>query len=187
MISTGDLKRGLGIEVEGQIYQILGYEHIKMGRGGATVRIKMRNLRTGAITERTFDNGARFPRIDLDRHTVQYQYNDGDTYYFMDTETFEQLALNVAQLGDAASYLKDDMQLDIIAYGDEPLSVELPDTVTVRVSYTEPGFKGDTASGASKPATLENGLVTQVPLFVNIGDVVRIKTDTGAYVERVLS
>ena len=187
MISTGDLKRGVGIEVDGQIFQIISYEHIKMGRGGATVRIKMRNLRSGSITERTFDNGSRFPRVDLDKHIVQYQYNDGDNYYFMDTVTFDQIALSEEQLGDAKAYLLDDMQLDIITYGDEPLSVELPDTVTMRVTYAEPGFKGDTAGGASKAATLETGLVTQVPLFVNTGDAIRIRTADGVYIERVLN
>lgn len=186
MISTGDLKRGVGIEVDGQIFQVIQWEHIKMGRGGATVRIKLRNMRSGAIFERTFDNGSRFPRIDLDRRVVQYQYNDGAQWYFMDTATFDQLTLTATQLGSAKDYLMDDMQLDIIAYGDEPLSLELPDTVVMAVTYTEPGFKGDTAVGASKAATLETGIVTQVPLFVNIGDRIRVKTESGTYMERVL-
>jgi elongation factor P len=186
MISTGDLKRGIGIEVEGQIFQVIQWEHIKMGRGGATVRIKMRNLRSGAIFERTFDNGSRFPRVDLDRRTVQYQYNDNEQWYFMDTSTFDQIGLTSEQLGDAKNYLMDDMMLDIIVYGEEPLSVELPDTVVMTVTYTEPGYKGNTAVGASKAATLETGIVTQVPLFVNIGDRIRIKTESGTYMERVL-
>jgi len=185
MISTGDLKRGVGIEVEGQIYGVISFEHIKMGRGGATVRLKLRNLRSGAIFERTFDNGSRWPRVDLDRHVVQYQYSDGDSYYFMDTVSFDQIALSAAKLGDARQYLMDEMQLDIITYGDEPLSVELPDTVTMRITYTEPGFKGDTAQGGTKAATLETGLVVQVPLFVTTGERIRIKTDTATYIERV--
>jgi len=185
MISTGDLRRGVSIDIEGQIFEVITWEHIKMGRGGATVRLKMRNLRSGAIFERTFDNGSRFPRVDLDRRTVQYQYADADYYYFMDTNTFEQLLLTATQLGDAKPYLLDDMQLDIMMYGEEPLSVQLPDTVTMTITYTEPGFKGDTATGGTKAATLETGLIVQVPLFVTTGERIRIKTDNGTYIERV--
>lgn len=184
MISAGDLKSGIGIEVEGQIFSVITWDHVKKGRGGATVKLKLRNLRTGAIFERTFENSVRWPRVDLDRHNVQYQYFDGDLYYFMDMESFDQIALSEAQLGTAKQYLQEEMLLTIFTYGDEPLTVELPDTVTMEVTYTEPGFKGDTATGASKSATLENGVVTQVPLFVTIGDKVRIRTDTGAYLER---
>jgi elongation factor P len=184
MINNSDLKRGIGMEIEGQIYQVLQWQHIKMGRGGATVRIKLRNLRTGAIMEQSFDSGFRFPRVDLDRHTVQYQYKDDDNYYFMDLTTFDQIALSAEKLGDASRFLLDDMELDIITYGDEPLSVELPDTVVLKITYTEPGIKGDTTSGATKPATLETGLVVQVPLFVTMGDAIRVKTETGTYLER---
>ena len=185
MISTGDLKKGASIEIDGQLYTIVEWSHIKMGRGGAIVRIKLRNLRTGSNIERTFDAGERFQRAYLDRRTVVYQYNDGDHYYFMDTQNFETLPLTKEQLGDAHLYLLDDMKLDVISYHDEPLSVELPVTVDLKVTYTEPGFKGDTATGGSKPATLETGLVVQVPLFVTTGEKIRVKTDTGTYVERV--
>jgi elongation factor P len=185
MISTGDLKKGITIELDGQLFTIVDWQHIKMGRGGAIVRTKLRNIRSGSLTERTFDAGERFPRAFLERRPVQYSYNDGDTYYFMDNESYETVALTGEQLGDAKSYLLDGMQLEIVSYNDEPLSVELPGTVELEVTYTEPGFKGDTATGGTKPATLETGLVVQVPLFVTTGEKIRVKTDTGTYVERV--
>lgn len=185
MISTGDLKKGISIEVNGQLFTIVDWSHIKMGRGGAIVRMKLRNLRTGSNTEQTVDAGARFQRAFLERRPVQYSYNDGDTYYFMDNETFETFPLTLEQLGAAKNYLLDGMQLEIVSYNDEPLSVELPVTVDLEVTYTEPGFKGDTATGGTKPATMETGLVVQVPLFVKTGERIRVKTDTGGYVERV--
>ena len=185
MISTGDLKKGISIEFEGQLFQIVDWQHIKMGRGGAIVRMKLRNLRTGANIERTVDAGEKFPRAFLDHRPVQYSYNDGDTYYFMDNETYETFPISAEQLGDARHYLQDGMQLEVISYKDESLSVELPATVDLEVTYTEPGFKGDTATGGTKPATLENGVTVQVPLFVTIGDKIRVKTDSGSYVERV--
>lgn len=186
MITTGDLKKGVSIEMDGNLFTIVEWQHIKMGRGGAIVRIKLRNLRTGSIIERTFDAGSRFQRAYLDRHTVQYSYNDGDLYYFMDQDTYEMVQLSSEQLGDAKNYLLDGMQLDVVYYNDEPINVELPITVDLTVTYTEPGFKGDTATGGTKPATVETGLVVQVPLFVSTGDKIRIKTDTNTYVERVV-
>jgi elongation factor P len=185
MISTGDLKKGVTIEMDGQLYSIMDWQHIKMGRGGAIVRIKLKNLRSGAIFERTYDAGERFQRAYLDRHTVQYSYNDGDLYYFMNNDTYEMIQLTPQQLGDAKNYLLEGMQLDVAFYNDEPVTVEPPITVDLTVTYTEPGFKGDTATGGSKPATLETGLVVQVPLFVTTGEKIRVKTDTGTYVERV--
>lgn len=186
MITTGDLKKGVSIEMDGNLFTIVEWQHIKMGRGGAIVRIKLRNLRTGSTIERTFDAGSRFQRAYLDRHTVQYSYNDGDIYYFMDQGTYEMVQLSSEQLGDAKNYLLDGMQLDVVYYNDEPINVELPITVDLVVTYTEPGFKGDTATGGTKPATVETGLVVQVPLFVSTGDKIRIKTDTNTYVERVV-
>jgi len=185
MISTGDLKKGIALELDGAPCQILEWQHIKMGRGGAIVRIKFKNLRSGAIFDRTYDAGDRFPRAYLDRHSVQYSYNDGDNYFFLDDETYEMIQLTEQQLGDAKDYLLDGMKLEILYYKDEPLSLELPITVELTVTYTEPGFKGDTATGGTKPATLETGLVVQVPLFVSTGEKIRVKTDTGTYVERV--
>jgi elongation factor P len=184
MISTGDLKKGLSLEIDGQLCTILDWQHIKLGRGGATVRLKLRNLRTGAIVERTFDAGEKFKRVYLDRAHVMYQYQDGDQYHFMDTSTYDDIVLTADQLGDAREYLIDNMELDIILYEGLPISVELPEKVVLRVTYTEPGFKGDTATGGTKPATTETGLVVQVPLFINIGDLIRVNTSTGEYVER---
>ena len=184
MISTSDLKKGLTIEVEGQLYYVVDWQHIKIGRGGAIVRMKLRNLRTGALFERTYDAGDKFRRVYLDRATVTYQYNDGDQYHFMDTGTYDDIVLTEAQLGDAKNYLIDNLELDIISYESEPLSVELPEKLALRVTYTEPGFKGDTATGGTKPATTETGLVVQVPLFISIDDLIRVNTTTGEYVER---
>jgi elongation factor P len=185
VISTGDLKKGISLELDGQLYTIVDWQHIKMGRGGAIVRVKLRNLRSGANFEKTFDAGEKFQRAYLDHRPVQYSYNDGDIYYFMDNETYETFPLTAEQLGDAKSYLLDGIQLEIVSYKDEPLSVDLPVTVDLEVTYTEPGFKGDTATGGTKPATLQTGLVVQVPLFISTGDKIRVKTDTGTYVERV--
>jgi elongation factor P len=185
MISTGDLKKGISIEMDSQLFTIVDWQHVKIGRGGAIVRIKLRNLRTGAIIDRTFDAGERFQRAYLDRSTVQYSYKEDDSYYFMDTGTYEMIPLTAAQLGDAVDYLLDGMQVEVASYNGEPITVELPITVDLEVTYTEPGFKGDTATGGTKPATLETGLVVQVPLFVATGNKIRVKTDTGTYVERV--
>ena len=184
MISTSDLKKGLTIEAEGQLCNILDWQHVKIGRGGAIVRMKLRNLRTGATFDRTYDAGDKFKRIYLDRINVTYQYNDGDQYHFMDTSTYDDVVLTEAQLGDAKDYLTDNLELDIIRYNDEPISVELPEKVVLRVTYTEPGFKGDTATGGTKPATTETGLVVQVPLFITNDELIRVNTTTGAYVER---
>jgi elongation factor P len=185
MISTGDLKKGISIEMDSQLFTIVDWQHVKIGRGGAIVRVKLRNLRTGSIIDRTFDAGERFQRAYLDRSTVQYSYKEDDTYYFMDTSSYEMIPFTNAQLGDAVDYLLDGMQLEVASYDGEPINLELPITVELEVTYTEPGFKGDTATGGTKPATLETGLVVQVPLFVATGNKIRVKTDTGTYVERV--
>lgn len=184
MISTGDLKKGVTIEFEGQLCSILEWQHVKMGRGGAIVRLKLRNLRSGSTIDRTCDAGDKFPRVYLDRSTVTYQYQDGEQYHFMDTSTYDDVVLTGEQLGDAKNYLIDNLELDLIAYNDEPISVEPPEKVVMRVTYTEPGFKGDTATGGTKPATTETGLIVQVPLFVTTDDLIRVNTTTGAYVER---
>ncbi len=184
MISTSDLKKGLTIEAEGQLYNIVDWQHIKIGRGGAIVRMKLRNLRSGALVERTYDAGDKFRRVYLDRANVTYQYNEGDQYHFMDTSTYDDIVLTEAQLGDAKNYLIDNLELDIISFEGKPLSVELPEKLVLRVTYTEPGIKGDTATGSTKPATTETGLIVQVPLFINIGDLIRVNTTTGEYVER---
>jgi len=184
MISTSDLKKGLTIEFEGQLCNILEWQHVKIGRGGAIVRMKLRNLRNGATFDRTCDAGDKFKRLYLEQSSVTYQYQDGKQYHFMDTSTYDDIVLTEAQLGGAKNYLIDNLELNIVRYNDEPISVELPEKVVLRVTYTEPGFKGDTATGGTKPATTETGLVVQVPLFISTNDMIRVSTSTGAYVER---
>jgi len=185
MISTGDVRKGVVIELDGQPVRVLDWTHIKMARGSAQVRLKIQNVRTGAITERTFQAGTRWPRGRVDQRKVQYLYTDGEAYHFMDLLTYDQFAIGAAQLGDDARYLKDNTAVTVSSYEGEVLGVELPVNVDLRVISTEPGFAGDTATGARKPATLETGLVVQVPLFVNEGDLLRIDTRTGEYQTRV--
>ena len=185
MISTGELKKGVTIELEGALYQILDWQHIKVGRGSAQVRLKLRDIRRGHTIERTFQAGEKFPRARLDRRAVQFLYSDGNLHYFMDVESFEQTMLSQEQLGNAINYLKEGMSLDILTYKDEPISVELPNSVELEVVETGPGFKGDTATAGNKPAKLETGITIQVPLFMNSGDIVRVDTRTGEYLERV--
>ena len=185
LINVGEIRKGIIIELDGQLYSVVDFQHIKMGRGSAQVRMKLRNVRTGSTVDRTFQAGERFQRVRLDHRTVQFLYSDGEMYHFMDTETFDQIALTREQLGDAVNYLKDGITLELLSYNDEPIGVELPITVDLKVVETEPGFRGDTATGGSKPARVETGLVVQVPLFVNQGDTIRVDTRTGAYLERV--
>jgi elongation factor P len=185
VINVGELRKGVGIELDGKILRVLEYNHIKMGRGGAQVRLKMQDLRSGAIFDRTFSAQERFTRIRVERHPVQYMYNDADFYYFMDQASFEQRAVPLSILGDAVNYLKDGMQLELSYYGEEPIGVELPLNVELRIEQVDPGFKGDTATGGTKPARMETGLVVNVPLFVNSGETIRVDTRDGSYIERV--
>jgi len=185
VISTGDLKRGMTIELEGELWTILEYHHIKIGRGSAQVRIKMRSVKTGSTVERTWQSGEKFKRAIVDRKTVQFLYREDGLFHFMDTDTYEQSALTAEQLGDATEYLIDGRTLDVLTYQDQPIGAELPASVELAITHTDPGFRGDTASGGTKPATLETGKVIQVPLFVNEGDTVRVDTRTGQYLERV--
>jgi elongation factor P len=185
VITVGELRRGVGIELDGKIFSIVEYQHIKMGRGGAQVRLKLRDLRSGAIFDRTFPASEKFARIRVDRRPVQFTYSDGGVYFFMDQENFEERSVPREILGDAVDYLKDGMELELAYYGEEPIGVELPMNVEMRVTQTDPGFRGDTASGGTKPATTETGKVVQVPLFVNTGDVIRVDTRDGSYLERV--
>jgi elongation factor P len=184
MISTGDLKRGMTLDMDGDLWNVLEYHHIKIGRGSAQVRLKIRNLKTGTTVERTFQAGEKFRRAIVDRKPVQYLYHEEDTYYFMDTETYEQTLMNASQLGDVIPYLKDQLTLDIMTYQDQAIGAELPPNVELRVTRTDPGFRGDTATGGTKPATLETGMTVQVPLFVNENDVIRVDTRSGQYLER---
>lgn len=185
MISRGELKKGIVIELEGGLYNVLDYQHIKMGRGSAQVRLKLRDLRARHTIERTFQAGERFRRARLDTRSMQYLYHEGDLHYFMDLESFEQIPLASDLLGEALNYLKEGLALEVLFHEDEPIGVELPLTVDLEVRETAPAFKGDTAQGGTKPATLETGLAVQVPFFVSGGDVVRIDTRSGTYLERV--
>jgi elongation factor P len=187
LISTGDLKKGVIIEMDGQLFTIMDYQHLKIGRGSAQVRMKLRNVRTGAVIDRTVQSGEKWPHIRLEHRKVNYSYEDPPNYVFMDQDTFDQIMLSKEQLGEAVHYLMDGMELEIVMHENEPIGVELPITVDLRIEQTDPGFRGDTASGGTKPATLETGLVVNVPLFVNTGEVIRIDTRTGTYLERVSS
>ena len=185
MISTSDLRRGAMFELDGQIVSVMDFQHQKIGRGSAQVRMRLRNVRTGAIFDRTVQAGDKWPRVRLEHSTVQFLYQEGDNYFVMDQQSYEQFGLTREQLGDAVNYLKDGMTFELLTYENQPVDVELPITVDLRVEHTEPGFKGDTATGGTKPARLETGLTIQVPLFVNTGDVVRVDTRTGSYQTRV--
>jgi elongation factor P len=185
MISTSDLRKGVAIELDGDLWQILDYHHIKMGRGSAQVRIKLRNVKRGQTVERTFQAGDKWPRAQLDHRQVQFLYSDGSDYHFMEVESYEQFHLTAGQLDDAVRYLKDGMLLDRTSYEGETIGVELPVSVELQVVETEPGFAGDTQTGARKPATLETGLVVQVPIFVSEGDTIKVDTRTGEYLTRI--
>ena len=185
MISTGDLKKGAAIELDGELWQILDYHHIKMGRGSAQVRITLRNIKRGQTVERSFQAGTKWPRASMERRPVQFLYRDGDDFHFMDLDTYDQFHLSAAQLDDATPYLKDGMQVDRTTYQGETIGIELPVSVDLLVQDTEPGFAGDTQTGARKPATTETGLVVQVPIFVETGDTIRVDTRTGEYQTRV--
>jgi elongation factor P len=185
LISTGDVKKGVIIELDGQLMKVLDWSHIKVARGSAQVRMKLQNVRKGDIVERTFQAGTRWPRARVESRKAQYLYSDGDAYHFMDAETYDQFAIGSAVLGEDARFLKENTDVIYSSHEGEVLSVDLPVTVDLVVTQTDPGFAGDTATGAKKAATVETGLVVQVPLFVNEGDILRVDTRTGEYVTRV--
>src|SRR5437764_12173840 len=184
MISTGELKRGFVIDLDNELWQVVEYNHLKLGRGSAQVRMKLRNVRTGSNVERTVQAGEKFPRVRLDHHSVQFLYEDDGQYHFMDTETYDQLTLDKDVLGDQVKWRVENLTVDLMTYGDEPIEVELPITVELEIVETEPGYKGDTATGGNKPAKVSTGAMVQVPLFVNQGDRIKIDTRTGQYLER---
>jgi elongation factor P len=185
VISTGELKKGVTIELDGKLYSILDYSHIKTGRGSAQVRLKLRDVRAGSIIEQTFQAGTKWPRARVERRQMQYLYSDGEFFYFMNTETFEQIPVTADKMGDANLYLKENDTCELVLYGDEVIGVELPMSVELTITDADPGFKGDTATGGTKPATMETGLVVNVPLFLEAGQKIKINTDSGAYIERV--
>ena len=185
MISAGDFRNGVTFELESQVYRVVDFQHVKPGKGAAFVRTKLKNVITGAVLERTFNPTEKVEEAQIDRKDMQYLYNDGEVYYFMDNETYEQLPLNKEELGDTLKYLLDNMIVKILSYKGKVFGIEPPMFVELEVTYTEPGFKGNTSTGTLKPATLETGYNVNVPLFVEIGDKIRIDTRSGEYMERV--
>ncbi|HQD50021.1 MAG TPA: elongation factor P [Defluviitaleaceae bacterium] len=185
MVSAGDFRNGLTIELEGEIYTVVEFQHVKPGKGAAFVRTKLKNLKTGGIIEKTFRPTEKLPKAHIERKDMQYLYNDGDLYYFMDSETYDQIALNKDQLGDSLKFVKENDMVKILSHNGLVFGVEPPLFVELEITHTEPGFKGDTATGATKPAVVETGATIQVPLFVEIGDKVKIDTRTGEYLSRV--
>lgn len=184
MISAGDFRNGITLEIDGQVVQILEFQHVKPGKGAAFVRTKLKNVINGGVVERTFRPTEKFPAARIDRVDMQYLYEDGDLYNFMNVENYEQLALNKDIIGDALKFVKENETVKVCSYNGKVFSVEAPLFVELEVTDTEPGFKGDTATGATKPATLETGAQINVPLFVNQGDRVKIDTRTGEYLSR---
>jgi len=184
-ITTNDLKNGITLELDGILFQVVEFQHVKPGKGGAFVRSKIRNLRTGAVIDRTFNAGVRVEQAMLDKKDMQFLYRDGDDYVFMDQETYDQQLVDPIALGDAADYMVENSVAMIAFYNGDIVTVEIPASVELNISDTEPGIQGDRVSGARKPATLETGKVIQVPLFVNIGDRVKVDTRSGEYITRV--
>ena len=185
MVSAGDFRNGLTIEFEGNVYQVIEFQHVKPGKGAAFVRTKLKNIKNGGVVEKTFRPTEKCPQAHIDRADMQYLYNDGDLYYFMDTETYDQIALNSDDVGDALKFVKENEMVKMLSHNGQVFSVEPPLFVELEVTQTEPGFKGDTSTGATKPAVVETGAQVNVPLFVEIGDVIKIDTRTGEYLSRV--
>ena len=184
MVTAGDFRNGVTFEMDGQVMQIVEFQHVKPGKGAAFVRTKLKNVITGAVTERTFNPTDKFENAYVERREMQYLYNDGELYYFMDTETYEQLPLNADTLGDAFRFVKENMIVKVLSYKGNVFGVEPPNFVELEIVKTEPGIKGDTATNTLKPATLETGAEIRVPLFINEGERIRIDTRTGEYMER---
>ena len=185
MIDVNELRKGVTFEFDGNIYKVLEYSHHKPGRGKATIRVKARNLRTGATIDKTFNSGDRVQDIRLDYHNVQYLYSDGDFYYFMNLDTYDQTALPSDVLGEATQFLKEGMELKLTFYENEPLDIDLPTTIDLKVVEALPSVRGDTATGVTKKVTTETGLEVDCPSFVEVGDIIRVDTRTGNYVTRV--
>ncbi|MCL6516185.1 elongation factor P [Alicyclobacillus sp.] len=184
MISSNDFRTGTTIEVDGEIYRVIEFMHVKPGKGAAFVRTKLKNVKTGAVKETTFRAGEKVPRAHIETREMQYLYNDGDMYTFMDTETFDQINIPKSQLEYELNFLKENMNCYVVMHQGQPIGIDLPNTVELKVIQTEPGIRGDTATGGSKPATVETGYTLQVPFFINEGDVLVIDTRTGNYVSR---
>lgn len=184
MISAGEFRNGVTFEMDGQLYQVVEFQHVKPGKGSAFVRTKYRNVKTGAVVEHSFNPTEKFPQAQIERRDMSYLYNDGNLYYFMDTETYEQIPIDAEMLGDGLKFLKENMVCRILSHNGDVFGVELPFFVELEVTECEPGVKGDTAQNATKNATVETGAVLRVPLFINQGDIIRVDTRTGDYMER---
>jgi len=184
MIDAGELRKGVAIELDGEIYQILEYQHVKMQQRQPVVKLKLRDVHSGNVAERNFQSGDKVTTVFLEHRPVQYLYSDGDLYYFMDNESYEQIMLTSAQIGEGTNYLKDGLTLEILTCKGDTIAIELPTSVELQVTETEPGFKGDRATAGTKAAKLETGATIQVPLFINTSDILRVNTRTGEYVEK---
>ena len=185
MVSAGDFRNGITVEIEGNVFQIVEFQHVKPGKGAAFVRTKLKNIKNGGVVEKTFRPTEKFPAARIDRVDMQYLYSDGDLFHFMNVENYEQIALTADQIGDALKFVKENDMVKICSHNGEVFSVEAPLFAELEITETEPGLKGDTATGATKPATVETGAIIYVPLFVEIGDKVKIDTRTGEYLSRV--
>ena len=184
MTDAGELRKGAAIELDGEIYQILEYQHVKMQQRQPVVKLKLRGVRSGNVAERNFQSGDKVTTVSLEHRPVQYLYSDGDLYYFMDNESYEQIMLTYAQIGESTNYLKEGLMLEILTCKGDTVAMELPTSVELQVTETEPGFKGDRATAGTKAAKLETGATTQVPLFIDTGDIIKVNTRTGEYVEK---
>lgn len=185
MVSAGDFRNGLTIEYEGNVYQVIEFQHVKPGKGAAFVRTKLKNIKSGGVVEKTFRPTEKCPQAHIERKEMQYLYSDGDLYHFMDVETYDQIALSADQVGETLKFVKENEMVKILSHNNEVFAMEPPLFVELEITETEPGFKGDTSTGATKPATVETGALVYVPLFVEIGDVIKIDTRTGEYLSRV--
>lgn len=184
MIDVGQVRKGIAIELDGKIYQVVEYNHIKIGRGSAQVKLRLRDIKGGGVVERAFQATEKFTPAFIEKRPVQFLYSDGETYHFMDSETYDQMELTATDIGDGVKFLKDGQELEVLMHNGNLVSVELPVAVQLEVVQTEPGFKGNTATGGTKPATMETGVVVQVPLFIAAGEVLKIDTRDGSYIEK---
>ena len=182
---AGDVRNGTTFELEGSVFKVVEFQHVKPGKGAAFVRTKLKNVITGAVLEKTFNPSEKLQGAEIEKRDMQYLYKDGDLYYFMDNETYEQLPINKEDLGDMLRFLKENMNVKILSFKGKVFAIEPPLFVELEITYTEPGFSGNTSTNATKPATLETGATINVPLFVNTGDIIRIDTRTGEYMERI--
>ena len=185
MITAGDFRNGVTFEQDGNVFQVVEFQHVKPGKGAAFVRTKLKNVITGGVVEKTFRPDEKMPKAHIERKNMEYSYNDGDLYYFMDQETFDMIPIGAEQVGDSLKFVKENMVCMILSYKGNVFGIEPPTFVELAITETEPGFKGDTATGAKKPATLETGATIMVPLFVDGSDIIRVDTRTGEYMERV--